>query len=354
MHETTPQPSPVEQELIVPTNESLETPEVLTPTAESVETPALEQELASIETATGLTDSYEAKVVQFAALPEEEKTFVTDEIEHSPEGKGIVATMKEKFAQLVHAQGHLHDKLVQEHNYHPKLVQTVGKVGSILGGVLGTIAGHGFLGAGTSVAGAKAGGYGALKAMEHIGNRIPSMREKMLNKASPEQQEKLATVETMHTQTLENYEANLSTLSALQERVQHLSPEQQQQVAQLLERNIKAQTGTEILAESHKKHKTLFEKFEHKMPMLATATEYTTHVLIGPSLHAVGISMDLLHTIELWAAGGGAETITKKLVNSVKHLGDIFQKFKPKTPEALPETTAEDFLPKLKDKSIAA
>mgnify|MGYP000087074735 CR=1 FL=1 len=316
--------------------DSLVNPESLPPNETLADSAAIENSefnrtVESIEIGSTLAETHEATLAEIQQLPQEEQAFITTEIEQSPEGKSIIATIKEKFAHLVHAQSKLEQKLTDEHNYNPKLIKMVGRIGNIAGGIGGTIAGHGFLGAATSVAGSKAGGMWALKGFEKVAANLPqSMREKLLAKASPEQIERLASAESEKAKALEIHEAKLAKLKEVMDRVAHLSPEDQQAFAQGMEHNIKAQTGAEVLSEAHTKHQTLFEKFEHKFPMLATATEYTTHVLIGPSLHALGIGKDVLHAIELMAAGGGAEHLTKKLVNSGKHLGDILNKFKNK------------------------
>lgn len=325
-----------EEEVLVPTEETVaqetaqETPmsEIADSLAKPESLPS-DETLASIDVGTALAEANEEKLAAIQQLPEAEQAFITNEIEASPESMGIFATMKEKFAQLIHAQSTLEEKLTDEHNYNPKLVKMVGRIGNIAGGIGGTIAGHGFLGAATSVAGSKAGGMWALKGFEKVAASLPErMREKLLAKASPEQLERLASAEAERTKVLEVHETKLAKLQEIMGQVQQLSPEQQRAFAQGMERNIKAQTGAEILAEAHHKHYTLFEKFEHKFPMLATTTEYTTHVLIGPSLHALGLGKDVLHMIELMAAGGGAEHLTKKLVNSGKHLGALLNKFK--------------------------
>jgi outer membrane lipoprotein SlyB len=232
--------------------------------------------------------------------------------------------LQEKAAHVL-SYGH-HKEHELSSTYNPKVVKAIGSVGKIAGGVVGMFAGHGLASAAGAVGGAKIGQAGLLKVFEKVVTKLPeSVQEKL--RAKQETINHIHEVEHATEKQMHRKEEIEATSKSLQEHLSRMTPEQQAKVRARLEASPQHASLFEKAQSAYTKYAEYFDTFEKNHPIAATSREFIVHAIIGPGLEAAHVGHGLIHTIELFAAGGGAEKLTAHLHNGINAARGALNRF---------------------------
>ncbi len=246
----------------------------------------------------------------------EEKQYVQEALEQSQESKNVLGMLREKTEHMLHAGHHLSENL-SEH-YDPRVIKTIQKLGKIVGGLGGMMAGHGVASAAGAVAGAKIGEYGALKTFEKISERLPDSWKERIKKPEDQMEiEKNQEVIKQKTEQLEQLDSDIEKISM---EIENLSPEEREKFNQLMEQDTKTIPTIDRIKNAYVRYGEFCEHFETKYPILGTATDFALHASLGPVLHSLELGKGAIHAIEVLAATGGTETMTSHCLHAFEKM----------------------------------
>jgi hypothetical protein len=280
----------------------------------------LEKSLYNIEQQSEKLNRHQANLEQMiASMSPEESHYIAQAIEQDPKSQGLLKSLQEKLAHLNNAGHHAQEHL-SEH-YNPKVVGLIHSTGKAIGGITGLFSGMplGLAGSATgAVVGAKAGGYGLLKLFEKTVHKLPDSFQEKIKRKDP--------LESVHqnqeslTRELEKRSLLEGKMKLLSQEAQNLDPESQKKFAELMSQDPEVLSATQKLDTLYEKYHDVYEKFEKDFPNAAAFAELGVHTAIGAGLHASGIGTAAVIAMDMVAAAGGAEQMTKHLISAGNHI----------------------------------
>lgn len=285
----------------------------------------LDNELERMELSIARIEAMESE------MSPEEKQYVEEALMQSDEGRNILKTLQEKTDHALQAGHHLSSELSEQ--YNPRMVKTVQKLGKIVGGLGGMMAGHGVASAAGAVAGAKLGEYGALKTFEAVARRVPDSWKERIKK--PDDQLKIAQNQEIHDQKLEQINQIDSDIEQITTEIESLPVEKREILNQLIEQDDKGLSTVDRMKNIYVRYEEFCEHFETKYPLLGTATDFALHASLGPLLHGLDLGTSAIHAVEMLAASGGTEKLTSHCLQAFESMKRAGQNIRQKMNDLL-------------------